>query len=129
MGKITDFLNLDKHHRSGRFIEACILCLLRKAPCHGYCLMEKLEVFGFHKNSLNISVLYRNLHDMEENGLVNSSWVESTQGPKKRTYAITDKGKLALDSWISVLKNRKERISTIIDKYHSVHKDLNLEEK
>ncbi|MFA5536416.1 MAG: PadR family transcriptional regulator [Bacillota bacterium] len=122
MTKTPDPFCPDKHHQKGRFIEACVLCLLREEPCYGYSLMEKLNLFGFDKNSVSISVIYRNLHDMERRGLVSSSWTASEQGPKKRIYAITPGGEKALDNWISLLQDRKKRIMAIIDKYQSTHK-------
>ncbi len=122
MTKTQDPFCLDKHHRNGRFIEACILCLLREEPCYGYSLMEKLNHFGFDKNSVSISLIYRNLHDMERRGLVSSSWARSALGPKKRNYAITPKGEKALEDWIHLLQDRKKRIVAIINKYQNTNK-------
>lgn len=110
----------DKHNRAGRFIEACLLCLLKEEKSYGYSLMEKLNEFGFTEDTINMSVIYRNLRNMESRSLVTSSWAESEQGPNKRIYSITTEGLKELESWILLLKNRKKRITSIIDKYESI---------
>ncbi len=109
-----------KHNKAGRFIEACLLCLLKEEKSYGYNLMEKLAQFGFDEDSINISVIYRNLRNMENRNLIVSSWAESEQGPNKRMYAITLEGEKELDNWIYLLKDRKKRITSIIDKYESI---------
>jgi len=106
-----------KHNKTGRFVEACLLCLLKEEKSYGYSLMEKLSQFGFTEDEINISIIYRKLRNIENDNLVVSSWIESDQGPNKRIYSITDKGEEALKNWISLLKDRKNRITSIIDKY------------
>lgn len=109
-----------KHNKTGRFVEACLLCLLKEEKSYGYSLMEKLSQFGFTEETINISIIYRNLRNMENDNLVISSWAESDQGPNKRMYSITAKGYEALENWIHLLKDRKSRITSIIDKYESL---------
>ena len=109
---------MGRHRKAGRFIEACLLCLLRTGSKHGYSLVEELQEFGFEQ-PLDISVFYRNLRSMEQRELVNSSWEESDYGPNKRVYEITKEGYRALDEWIGVLKDRKQRIERIIENYES----------
>ena len=82
--------------------------------------MGRLMAFGFEEDSINISIIYRRLRSMEDEGLVISSWRESDQGPKKRMYEITEEGIIELDNWILLLKDRKQRITSIIDKYESM---------
>lgn len=41
--------------------------------------------------------LYRALRDMEDDGLVTSSWELGDHGPARRMYAVTDQGLAALD--------------------------------
>ena len=108
-----------RHNKTGRFVEACLLCLLKEEKSYGYSLMDRLMEFGFEEDSINISIIYRRLRNMENEGLVVSSWVESDQGPKKRMYDITEVGVIELGNWILLLKDRKQRITSIIEKYES----------
>ena len=110
----------NKHNKTGRFIEACLLCLLKEEKAYGYGLMERLSDFGFEDDAINMSIIYRNLKRMEDDDLIISSWEEGEQGPDRRIYSITPKGDDELDSWIVLLKDRKHRITSIISKYEEV---------
>lgn len=120
MVKDNDIFCSSKHNKSGRFIEACLLCLLKEEKSYGYSLMEKLAFFGFQEDSINISIVYRRLRNMENENLITSSWSESEQGPNKRIYEITKDGLLEMDNWILLLSDRKKRITSIIEKYDSL---------
>lgn len=96
-----------------RLIEPALLAFLRSEDLHGYGLLEKLESLGL--GSINPSVIYRILRDYEEIGLVCSDWdKESTQGPPRRVYALTEGGEAALTRAIRSLKETAKRINQII---------------
>lgn len=111
-----------KNHKMERFLEVCLLLVLYEAPGYGYGLMEDLESFGFMKDELNAGSMYRVLRKMEKENLVTSLWQESDQGPKRRIYEITDSGRRDLENWIDILKLRKTRIETLIDKFNEISK-------
>ncbi|MFA7560081.1 MAG: helix-turn-helix transcriptional regulator [Sphaerochaeta sp.] len=101
----------------GRFLEACLLCVLQEESTHGYALLDHLERFELVETHIDISVLYRTLRAMEKATLVTSHWSESDLGPRKRIYSITEAGRSALGLWIEVLKSRKRLIEQIIQQY------------
>ena len=102
------------------FMEVCLLLLLYKESGHGYGLIEGLQHFGFTKENLNISTLYKTLRRMEKDGLVRSLWEKGDQGPRKRVYDISDLGRQELDNWVDFLKLRVERIVKVIDTYEKI---------
>ncbi len=102
------------------FLEVCLLLLLYKQSGHGYGLIEGLGHFGFLDEGLNISTLYKNLRRMEKDGLVRSLWESGDQGPKKRVYDITDRGRHELHCWIGILKLRVERLGKVIEGYETI---------
>lgn len=110
----------NKHNKTGRFMEACLLCLLKEEAAYGYSLMERLSDFGFEEDTINMSIIYRNLKRMEKDDLIISSWEESEQGPDRRIYSITPRGDDELNNWIILLKDRKQRITSIISKYEEI---------
>ncbi len=112
----TFFCNGKPHHME-RFLEVCLLLLLYDEIGYGYGLIEQLASFGFSEAGLNMSTLYRTLRKMENEGLVTSQWEEGGQGPKRRVYEITAKGKSELDEWIKILRVRKSRIESLISMY------------
>lgn len=111
-----------QHNKSGRFIEACLLVLLKEEKSYGYNLMERLKDFNFADNTVNMSIIYRNLKSMENRNLIKSSWVEGSQGPKKRIYELNSQGEVEVEKWIDLLKFRKQQLQLIIDKYENLEK-------
>lgn len=120
MGKSKNSFCGPRSNTKGRFLEACLLCLLGERESYGYSLMENLSEFGYIEDEVDISTIYRKLKAMEKENLVTSFWTKSEQGPKKRVYTITDLGKEKLDHWITFLKERKKRITLITNKYKTL---------
>ena len=81
------------------FLEPCLLLSLQRGESHGYDLAAALEPFGMV--NISPSLVYRALRDMEMTGLVESEWdTETTAGPARRVYQITDAGHNRLDEWV-----------------------------
>ena len=100
------------------FMESCLLVLLQRKPGYGYSLMNELKEFGLEPDSLDISVLYRALKELEGLGLVRSNWDEQISlGPKRRIYSLTDQGNHVLARWIESLSHRREEIEKLEKAY------------
>jgi DNA-binding PadR family transcriptional regulator len=96
-----------------RLVEPALLAFLKEGKAHGYGLLEKLESIGL--GSINPSVIYRILRDYEDLGMVVSDWdTESTQGPPRRVYSITEDGEKALVRAKRSLKETIERLDAIL---------------
>lgn len=95
-----------------RLVEPALLTFLSMESLHGYGLLEKLSELGL--GGINPSLIYRILRDYEEFGLVKSDWdTDTTQGPPKRVYTITEAGKSALDRAATMLRETLNRIEVI----------------
>lgn len=73
-----------------------ILSLLAEQPMYGYQLSKELAsrsggVFDFQEGTL-----YPALHRMEKEDLLTSYWEVVPEGPSRKYYAITDRGRDAL---------------------------------
>ena len=80
------------------FLEPCLLLILRSGKSHGYDLRNELGPYGLEE--VNPSLVYRALRDMETRGLVESEWdTETTAGPARRVYSITEAGRSHLKQW------------------------------
>ncbi len=112
-----------KFQKMERLLEICLLLLLFEKAGYGYGLIEELSAFGFSAEDLNIGSLYRSLRKLEDQALVSSVWEEAAQGPKRRVYTITVKGKQELHNWIPMLKQRKARIEQLIETYEAMTVD------
>jgi PadR family transcriptional regulator PadR len=85
------------------FLEPCLLLVLRSGKSHGYDLRTELDPYGLAE--INPSLVYRALRDMETQGLVESEWdTETTAGPARRVYSITEAGHSHLRQWAEDLR-------------------------
>lgn len=95
-------------------LEYCILLVLDGKPLYASDIIDEL------KNSKMIVVegtLYPLLTRLKNDGLLAYRWEESTQGPPRKYYELTDEGKQFLeglgDSWselvdaVETIKSRK----------------------
>jgi PadR family transcriptional regulator, regulatory protein PadR len=107
-----DFENAKAQMRKG-VLEFCILSILSKHDAYTTDILNKLK-----ESELIVveGTLYPLLTRQKNAGLLSYRWEESTQGPPRKYYAITDKGKEALkeleaswreliDAVDSILKN------------------------
>ncbi|MBN1811441.1 MAG: helix-turn-helix transcriptional regulator [Anaerolineae bacterium] len=97
-------------------MESVLLLLLHEGLSHGYALLEQLGEYGL--SQIDPSAVYRALRDMEEHGLVDSSWDEQeTQGPPRRVYRLTALGNETLAFWIADLQETQKRIENVLERY------------
>lgn len=94
-----------------------ILLCLREWNSYGYELMERAHAFGF--GSMSAPTAYRALRRMEENGVIESSWEASGDGPARRMYTITDAGLAYLDFWAECLDNYRRTTDAFLRAYAS----------
>ena len=102
------------------FLQSCILVLLHREPGYGYSLMNNLQEFGFQPDYMDISIIYRALHNLEAEGLVSDSWDNSSLGPQRRVYTITPQGEDILAEWIQNLRQRRKEIEALEAAYDAV---------
>jgi len=74
--------------------EHCVLALLASGEKYGFELARELGTRG--QIIASEGTLYPLLARLRRNGLVETSWQESTAGPPRRYYHLTDEGELAL---------------------------------
>jgi PadR family transcriptional regulator PadR len=103
--------------RIARFLEPCLLLLLRADASHGYNLLEALGQFGFSPGTVDASVVYRILREMEEAEWVTSQWDTSGSGPSRRVYSVTARGEQYLAAWIDDLRCTRDEIDHFIETY------------
>ena len=103
--------------RIARFLEPCLLLLLRGDATHGYNLLEALRQFGFVPGTVDASVVYRILREMEDAGWVSSQWDTAGSGPPRRVYTVTVDGEEYLAAWINDLRCTRDEIDQFIETY------------
>ena len=95
-----------------------LLLALREYNSYGYELMERATAFGF--KAMNPGTVYRTLRQMEENGIVKSTWNTTNGGAARRMYSITDAGEAYLDFWAHALEQYRNNIDAFFRLYRGV---------
>lgn len=92
-----------------------LLALLAREEAHGYHLYDCLMERGFDSERLDSSVVYRDLREMEESGLIASRWDDDSKGPRRRVYRIQPEGRRCLKDIIQDLQEFGRRIDHLVD--------------
>ena len=80
--------NVKSQMRNG-ILEYCILLLLKKEQAYTSDIIQKLQEA---KLIVVEGTLYPLLTRLKNSGLLSYQWVESTQGPPRKYYQLTEKG-------------------------------------
>jgi len=96
--------NVKSQMRKG-ILEYCILCVLNKKESYASSIIEELK----KANMIVVEgTIYPLLIRQKNQGLLTYRWEESTQGPPRKYYCITDKGRDQLSvmdaEWNEIIK-------------------------
>ena len=111
--------------RPRNWLEAVILLSLREWSSYGYELMGRARILGFE--AINTGTLYQTLRRMEKDGVLESSWETSGDGPARRMYTITSSGSAHLDMWVKSLERYQQSMDDFFKLYGGKppHGDVN----
>ena len=108
-------------------LELAVMGVLSHGPHYGYSLVRALSEGGI--TSLKEGTIYPILARLDRDGLVQTEWVESAQGPPRKYYAITPSGSRLftelsreLDLMISLVKQNW----TVREEPEETRKKLNI---
>lgn len=87
------FDNIKSQMRKG-YLEHCILLILQNKSAYASDIIRELKAVQL---IVVEGTLYPLLTRLKNNELLNYRWEESTQGPPRKYYEITDEGKKVLD--------------------------------
>lgn len=93
-----------------------ILSILVEGPRHGYAIMRELEARSEGYFSMNAALLYPALHQMEQNGWVESTWEAGSGARKRKIYAITPAGRDRLVSSLAEWHRFVDRLFATLNK-------------
>ena len=92
-----------------------VLLAVSLQRAHGYLIEEYLKTLGFF--TIDMSTLYRTLHQLEKDGLLLSDWETGQAGPARRVYTLTGAGRAWLDAWVATLDTYRAMIDTFFSLY------------
>jgi PadR family transcriptional regulator PadR len=91
-------------------LEYCILCILSRKEAYASNILEELKT----ANMLVVEgTLYPLLIRQKNQGLLSYRWEESPQGPPRKYYVITDKGRAQLAEMDAAWQEMTQSIETL----------------
>jgi PadR family transcriptional regulator PadR len=105
--------------RRERYVQPSLLMGLFRGPSYGYELIRSIQEFGFMKGQAPPGMIYRHLRQLEEDGLVSSSWETEGVGPANRVYRLTLEGEEVLAAWVEHMEKQVENLTTFIKQYRT----------
>ena len=101
--------NVRSQMRKG-VLEYCILCILSRKEAYASSILEDLKA----ANMLVVEgTLYPLLIRQKHQGLLSYRWEESTQGPPRKYYVITEKGRAQLSEMDAAWQELVNSIDTL----------------
>jgi PadR family transcriptional regulator PadR len=95
MYQIDDIDNKVTQLRKG-ILELAILSALYRKSHYGYSLIRKLTAAG--ALDLKEGTIYPILARLAREGMVQTRWMESNQGPPRKYYALSDAGRVTFEA-------------------------------
>lgn len=99
-------------------IQVLFLRVIYEKPTYGYKIIENIKKITNNQHEIKTGTAYTLLRRMEKRGLLMSVWEENKQGPNKRIYMITKKGKKQLKIWLEIIIQRKKIINKMVNFYN-----------
>ena len=91
---------------AGASARPLILSILSSGENYGYAILQRIEQLSYGALSWDDGTLYPILHRLENDGLLTSTWRKPDGGRRRKYYALTDKGRKALEreksQWLQV---------------------------
>lgn len=103
------------HGQPRSWLQPFLLLSLEQWQSHGYELIRRLAVFGFEV--VDPGSVYRTLRQLERDGLVESDWDTTTEGPARRRYKVTDSGRTYLNGWAGALRGYQYMLDQFFSTY------------
>jgi PadR family transcriptional regulator, regulatory protein PadR len=105
-----DLENAQVQMRKG-ILEFCILQIISRGEVYA---SEMLEELNAAKILVVEGTLYPLLTRLKNSGLLDYKWVESTSGPPRKYYVLTDTGKQFLESLNITWQELSQSVETIV---------------
>jgi len=98
-------------------VEYCVLALLRNDERYGFDLVRTLsEVDGL---AVTEGTLYPLLARLRRDGLVVTSLKESSEGPPRKYYALTDRGRAQLAAFVTEWSIFRDGVDRLLKGEHT----------
>lgn len=94
-------------------LEICILALINRGPTYGYEIVTQLAAVP--ALAAGEGTVYPLLRRLRKDGWLETSWRESTSGPPRQYYRLTDNGSQALAAFREEWRQLVEAVERYFD--------------
>ena len=78
-------------------LDMCLMSVIDEEPSYGYEMVNKLRNKGL--NLASEGSIYPLLSRLQKQGMIESYLVQSSEGPARKYYRMSARGRVALDQW------------------------------
>ena len=95
-------------------IDGIILHIIKNKETYGYEIIEELKINGFY--NMTEGTVYPILSRLIKKGLILGILKESSKGPRRKYYYITDRGRDYLDGFYKSYDSLKIAMDNVLEK-------------
>lgn len=93
-------------------LDMCLLSIIREEPSYGYEMVRKLQDRGL--SLVSEGSIYPLLSRLQKGGLLDGFLVQSSEGPARKYYRITDPGRAALEMWTEEWNRFRDGVEDVL---------------
>nr|WP_209010511.1 PadR family transcriptional regulator [Clostridium aminobutyricum] len=95
-------------------LEGCILKVISENETYGYEISQQLKQYGFYE--VSEGTIYPLLLRLEKSGLIEAEYRESSLGPKRKYFSITENGLNEMKTFLAGWKELEKAVNRLFDK-------------
>jgi PadR family transcriptional regulator PadR len=121
MTQVDDFIRkLDRELRTG-LLTLLVLLAIERERGYGYQIIARLKELSDGNLVMQEGTIYPILHSLQSQGLVESEWGDSTNGPPRKYYNLTPTGKSALKRGLGLWRELDASSAQVVESLEGAH--------
>ncbi len=102
-------------------LELCVLVILDKKDCYGYEMVDEIS----QSISISEGTIYPLLKRLKKEGLLSSYLKESSDGPPRKYYRLTDSGKEKKEKLVGEWETFSKGVNNLLNSKNEELKEAN----
>ncbi len=94
-------------------LEGCVLKIIAEHETYGYEISQKLITYGF--GDISEGTIYPMLLRMSNKGFIQAEYRESSTGPRRKYFSLTNQGKEELKEFERQWKELSQAVTNLFD--------------
>lgn len=91
----------------------CLLSIIKEEASYGYEMVSKLRERGLDLASEGS--IYPLLSRLQKQGIIEGYLVQSSEGPARKYYRMSDRGRQVLEQWTNEWDNFRDSVDAVLD--------------